>query len=111
MITFNNYLVESEHLDQVNDQLSQKLDNFVSSLSGAFEILIETLSAAGLSFELSEYDEEGDELVFDLNSGETSTGLFLYVIYYRTDDGQYDFYAEVTDEEGLDELMSEDEDE
>jgi hypothetical protein len=34
----------------------------------------------------------------------------LYVIYYLTDEGYYDFYAEVGDEERMEELTSDDED-
>jgi hypothetical protein len=33
------------------------------------------------------------------------------VIYYLTDDKVYDFYAELTDEQGIDDIMSDDEDE
>jgi hypothetical protein len=32
--------------------------------------------------------------------------LFLYIIYYLDDDVHYDFYAELTDEEGLQEILS-----
>ena len=34
---------------------------------------------------------------------------YLYLIYYLTDDGRYEFYAELTDEEGLNEIMSDEE--
>ena len=36
---------------------------------------------------------------------------FLYVIYYLTDDGRYDFYAELTDEASINEIMSEEDEE
>ena len=35
--------------------------------------------------------------------------FYLYLIYYLTDDGRYEFYAELTDEEGLNEIMSDEE--
>lgn len=117
MITPYNYLDESEHFNQVNNQLSQKLDEYVPSLTEAFEIILSILDTHGLSFDLTDevfnypYNEEGDELVFDLKMGMDSmpiSDVFLYVIYYKTDDGQYDFFAEVTDEERLEELLSED---
>jgi hypothetical protein len=37
------------------------------------------------------------------------TDSLLYVLYYQTDDGNYDFYARVDDEEGIEEIISEDE--
>lgn len=102
-----NYLTEMEIFGQINDQLGQQLDELVPSVDQAFQTVRAILSLHGHSLqETLEYDTEGDELVFDLN-----TGTYLYVIFYRTDDGLYDFFAEVTDEEGIEELMSEDEDE
>jgi hypothetical protein len=35
--------------------------------------------------------------------------FYLYLIYYLADDGRYDFYAELTDDEGLNEIMSDEE--
>lgn len=64
-------------------------------------------------------DTDGDEVVFDIQqfgvpSGPTptnaevlplTTNTYLYVIYYLTDSGYYDFLARVTDEAGLNELI------
>ena len=44
---------------------------------------------------------EGDEVVLDLDNG-----LSIYIIYGPTDEGYYEFYAEVGDEETMKELMS-----
>jgi hypothetical protein len=44
---------------------------------------------------------EGDEVVLDLENG-----LSIYIIYGPTDEGYYEFYAEVGDEERMNELMS-----
>ncbi len=44
---------------------------------------------------------EGDEVVLDLDNG-----LSIYIIYGPTDEGYYEFYAEVGDEETMNELMS-----
>lgn len=71
---------------------------------------------------LYEADTEGDEVVFDLHQfgipvGPTPTSVdvglpetttYLYVLYYLTDEGYYDFYAKVTDEAGLNELLETD---
>lgn len=79
---------------------------------------------------LYETIEEGDEIVFDLKQfgqphgptiyGDMVTGLqvqntnpdaYLYILYYLADEGFYEFYAEVTDEEGLEELLSDEDEE
>lgn len=49
-------------------------------------------------------DPEDDEIALPINED-----TYLYIIYCQTDDGLYDFYAELTDEEGLEEIL-EDED-
>jgi hypothetical protein len=104
MHNFNNYLVEEENLDQVNDELGEALDSYVPSIVDAFQTIRSILISNGLTMpETYEFDTEGDECVFELNPG-----IYLYVIFYHTDDGQYDIFAEVTDEEGLAALMSED---
>ena len=60
---------------------------------------------------LYEIDREGDEVVFDLNQftivNESEPDAYLYVLYYLTDDGCYDFYAEIGDEKRINELTSE----
>jgi hypothetical protein len=45
-------------------------------------------------------DSEGDETVIELDSEN-----YLYILYYLTDDGYYDFYAEVTDENSVQDLL------
>jgi len=67
---------------------------------------------------LYDADPEGDEIVFDIQQFGTPTGptpsgveevksdTQLYILYYITDDGYYDFFARVTNDSGLEELMS-----
>jgi len=108
----HDFLVEMEISNQVNDQLGQQLDELTPSIEQAFQTIRAILGLHGYSFEEGlVYDEEGDELVLELKNTDSEERCFLYVIFYRTDDGLYDFFAEVTDEEGVDELMSEDESE
>ena len=54
-------------------------------------------------------EPEGDELVLDIESMHGDEQFYLYLIYYLADDGRYDFYAELTDDEGLTEIMSDEE--
>ena len=49
---------------------------------------------------LYDVDTEGEEMVFGID------GSYLYIIYALTDDGRYEFYAELTNEEGLSEILS-----
>lgn len=74
---------------------------------------------------LYELEPEGDEVVLEMNqfgevhdfyalpqlddySGEL---YYLYVLYYLTDNGDYDFYAELTDEAGIERIFQEDDEE
>ena len=59
---------------------------------------------------LYDADPEGDEIIFELDQygiGEYETNL--YILYYLTDEGHYEFYAEIGDDERMDELMSDEE--
>jgi predicted transcriptional regulator YdeE len=51
-------------------------------------------------------EPEGDEVVLDI-LGDTDS--LLYILYYQTDDGNYDFYACVDDAEGIEDIISKDE--
>jgi hypothetical protein len=59
-----------------------------------------------------DFDQEGDEITFDLKQYDNENLIiYLYVIYYITDEGYYDFYAQVGDEDTINSLVSEDENE
>ena len=90
----------------INNRLAQELQDIIISPSFAFVKIRKVLYAYGLDMPtLYDIDQEGDELALELDDG-----LFVYILYYKTDDENYDFYAEVTDWDGIDKLMS-DEDE
>jgi hypothetical protein len=116
---FNKFLIELENLTEtpepndspilqsdINNRLAQELQDIIISPSFAFVKIRKVLYAYGLDMPtLYDIDQEGDELALELDDG-----LFVYILYYKTDDEKYDFYAEVTDWDGIDKLMS-DEDE
>jgi hypothetical protein len=71
----------------------------------------------------------GDEMVFELNQFGAAQGIdtqgivatsgnvvnrnpdaYLYFIYYLDDSGRYEFHAEMVDEEGLEDILSDEED-
>ena len=116
---FSKFLIELENLTEtpepndspilqsdINNRLAQELQDIIISPSFAFVKIRKVLYAYGLDMPtLYDIDQEGDELALELDDG-----LFVYILYYKTDDENYDFYAEVTDWDGIDKLMS-DEDE
>ena len=95
---------ESEDLSQVNFRVANELDDtFISPESGIlairrvlekFDLELSTLYGVSL---------EGEEIVTDI--GKTK----LYILYNPTDDGRYEFYAEIGDEERMEELLSDEE--
>jgi hypothetical protein len=100
--------MDSEDLvDVINQQLEAELSQNFSSPESGFEKLREIVSGYGGEMpSLSDLDSEGDEIAIDVNED-----LVLYVIYSLTEAGDYEFYAEITDDEGLEEIMSEEDDE
>ena len=60
---------------------------------------------------LYDADPEGDEFAIDIEQfGQENLSTNLYVIYYLTDEGGYDFYAEIGNESRMEELLSDDRD-
>lgn len=89
----------------VNHDLDMELDDIILSPEIGFYKMRKVLHRYGFDLPaLYDIEEEGDESVFDLHDGS-----LLYVLYYLTDDGNYDFYAKLTDEAGVEEMLSKDE--
>jgi hypothetical protein len=60
---------------------------------------------------LYDANPEGDEFVIDIEQfGQEDLLTNLYVLYYLTDEGGYDFYAEVGTDARMEELLSDDRD-
>ena len=52
-------------------------------------------------------DPEGEEIVLDVEPlDEIGSSTNIYIIYYLSDDGGYEFYAEVGDEDKMNQLLS-----
>lgn len=100
----------SDFSDSLNQELYTLLsDNFSSAESG-FEAIRKIFGEYGGDVPVIDgLDPEGDEIALDVNTPDGP--LILYVIYSLTDDDEYEFYAELTDDEGLEEIISEDEEE
>ena len=86
----------------VNHDLEMELDDTILSPEVGFFKIRKVLHRYGFDLPvLYDIEEEGDESVFDLHDGS-----LLYVLYVLSDDGNYDFYAEITDESGVEFLLS-----
>jgi hypothetical protein len=93
--------------EAINAQLSKELNDVILSPQIGFLKIRKVLRMFNLDIPTSyAVEQEGDEVVLDL-LGDTDS--LLYVLYYQTDDGNYDFYACVDDEEGIEDIISKDE--
>lgn len=107
-------------LSQINQFLDVQFRDRVLTANDGISRIRKSLHRFGFDMPaLYNADPDGDEVVFDIQqfgtpSGPTPTNAevlplvtntYLYVIYYLTDSGYYDFLARVTDEAGLNELM------
>lgn len=112
----------------INVQLNTELNEKTLSAYAGIQKVRKVLHSYGLDLPaLYDVNPEGDEIVFDVHQfgkafGPTPTStemeqdnpdvVYLYLLYYLTDTGYYDFYAEISEdvdyikeltEEGLDE--------
>lgn len=93
--------LDDDILEQVNAQLENQLQDTILSPESGIQKIRKVLSMFDMDMPaLYDVDPEGEEMVFGID------GSYLYIIYALADDGRYDFYAELTDEEGLNEIMS-----
>ena len=101
-------MADDSSVVEVNNILETELDKpFTTPQSGIMAVRkVLQYFSMGIPA-LYDLNIEGDEVVLDLDNG-----LSIYIIYGPTDEGYYEFYAEVGDEEHMNELLSgEEEDE
>lgn len=95
--------IDSEIKQKLNLLLLIELEKPVLTIEAGMSKIRKILYLEGIAFEsFSDLEEEGDEIATQLNDVD-----YLYILYFPTDDGYYDFYAEVTDENGIIQAMSE----
>ena len=91
----------------INEQLAKELSSTILSPQIGFYKIRKVLRSFGYDMSTSyEIETDGDEVILNI----VGTNSLLYVLYYISDSGSYDFYALVDDEEGIEELISADED-
>jgi hypothetical protein len=96
---------------EANYRLTNELYTPFLSPEGGIQAIRKVLHRFGFDMPaLYDADSEGDEIVFELNQyglGEYETNI--YILYYLTDEGHYEFYAEIGDDERMEELLSDEE--
>ena len=103
-------IIDPQVRDKINQSLNHELTDLILSPESGVQKIRRVLMSFGLDMPaLYDAEPEGDELVLDIESMSGDEQFYLYLIYYLADDGRYDFYAELTDDEGLTEIMSDEE--
>jgi hypothetical protein len=102
--------VGSDARDSINQVLEAELLNNFATAEDGFDKIRNIFNQYGAKVPMMKsLDSDGDEIALDVDTQEGP--LVLYVIYSLTDEGDYEFYAELTDEDGLEEIISDDEEE
>jgi hypothetical protein len=93
-------------MDSINTQFNAVFDRPIAAPEFGILQVSKILANYGVEVPAFDFglDPEGDEIVIDM-----PVNLHLYLIYSDNDSGLYDFYAEVVDDQGLQEIL-EDED-
>jgi len=95
--------IDSEVVEKLNLLLFIELEKPILTIESGISKIRKILYLEGITFEnFFDLDSEGEELAVELTDND-----YLYILFYLTEEGYYDFYAEVTDENGIVEAMSE----
>lgn len=97
-------IIDKKTEDQINFLLDTDLDSPFLSPESGIQAIRKVLKRFDIELDaLYDASPEGDELVLELENA------YIYILYYLTDDNRYEFYAEVGDDETMNELMSDEE--
>lgn len=98
--------LDGESRSQINMAFDSQLNSEFSSPESGVQMIRRVLGDFGLEFPaLYDLNTEGDEIIFSIDD------YYLYIIYSLTDNGLYDFFAELVDDDGLIEILSDEGDE
>lgn len=94
---------------EINYRLTNELYGPFLSPEGGIQAIRKVLHRYGFDMPaLYDADPEGDEIAFEIEQfGQDNLATNIYILYYLTDEGHYDFFAEVGDDARMDELMAE----
>ena len=111
-MNLNNKLqFSSELIQSINFMLLTELNSLILSPEAGIQKIRKVLYQFGLDIPaLYEASRDGDEVIFDVSDfftdSEDSLVLYLYFIYYQTEDGNYDFHAELVEPDNLDDFLN-----
>ena len=100
-----------DNFNAVNDSFSENLDDRILTPESGIQRIRNILSSHHLDMPVVYgLNPDGDEFVLSAKEVESEevAGL-VYVIYGETDDGYYEFYAEMGDSDRIEQLLSEEE--
>jgi hypothetical protein len=91
----------------INYRLMNEMNDNILSPDQGVQKIRKVLHAYGFDLpSLYEPDREGDELVVELTQfGLNELDTNLYILYYLSEQGNYEFYAEIGDDERMEELL------
>ena len=94
---------------EINYRLTNELYSPFLSPEGGIQAIRKVLHRYGFDLPaLYDADPEGDEIAFEIEQfGQDNLATNIYILYYLTDEGHYEFFAEVGDDARMDELMAE----
>jgi len=94
---------------EINYRLTNELHGPFLSPEGGIQSIRKVLHRYGFDMPaLYDADPEGDEIAFEIEQfGQDNLATNIYILYYLTDEGHYEFFAEVGDDARMDELMTE----
>ncbi len=94
---------------EMNYRLTNELYEPFLSPEGGIQAIRKVLHRYGFDLPaLYDADPEGDEIAFEIEQfGQDNLATNIYILYYLTDEGHYEFFAEVGDDARMDELMTE----
>jgi hypothetical protein len=98
-----NPLVQTE----INSRLGRELGEYILSVDNGFQRIRKVLHRYGFDLpSLYEPDPDGDELIIEINQfGLNDLSLNIYILYYRTDEGAFEFYSEIGDDARMEYLI------
>jgi hypothetical protein len=89
--------------DPVNEKLNEALNSPVLTPQSGMQRIRSIVLPFGLDLDMDfKLDPDGDEIAYKFDED------YLYIIYAPNDEGYYEFYSEVTDEDGIESLLSDD---
>ncbi len=98
-----------EFINSVNSRLLAELDALILSPEAGIQKIRKVLYQFGLDMPaLYDASRDGDEVLFDISdyfNDESKIQIYLYFIYYQTEDGNYEFHSELVCPDKLEEFL------